>query len=438
MSRQAIFYAQSGGATSVINATAAGVILAARAVGRPLYVGRNGICGALAEELIDTRAESEADIEALSYVPGCAFGSCRLKLPSFDDNPAVYARIFDVFDAHDVGICLYNGGGDSQDTVSKLASAGKCLGYPLRVIGLPKTIDNDLAGTDCSPGYGSAARYIATATREVYCDLSAMAPTSSKVFLLEVMGRNTGWLALAGGLAHGANRKLPIMLLMPEQVWSWERCVCRVQKLIEESGCAVLVVAEGISDKLMVTGEYDWHFREVTQRGGLCSSDCTRVDVFGHRQMSGAAPILAEQFRHRLGCKIQWAVAGYLQRAAAHLASLVDREQARAVGTRAVELAAAGVSGVMVTIERLSSQPYRWRLGSIAVSEVANRVVGVPAEFWDEQRYDISGAGREYLEPLIAGESTMRVDAYGLPNVITLNNRLLAQRLPKISWRDWF
>lgn len=428
MSGRAVFYAQSGGATSVINATATGAILAARKAGYPFYVGRNGICGALAEELFDTTKESLADIEALAFTPGCAFGSCRLKLPSFQENPTVFRRIFDVFEAHDVGACLYNGGGDSQDTGLKLAEASLALQYPLKVIGLPKTIDNDLYGTDCSPGYGSAAKYIASSVREIYNDLSGMAPTSTKLFFLEVMGRNSGWLALAGGLAHEPEGKLPVILLLPEQDWSFETCANRAKQLIAQHGCAVVVVAEGMSTKFAKDVIFD------NSSGQLGS----QADVFGNRRLSGAAPFLAEAFRNKLHYKVQWAVAGYLQRAAAHLASAVDREQALAVGARAIELVAAGQSGVMVTIERLSSQPYQWKLGSIALSEVANRVVQVPSVFWDPQTYDISAKGLEYLAPLAAGEAVLSVDSSGLPRMVKLKKFLMPKLLPEVDWLGWF
>lgn len=401
------FYAQSGGVTAVINASACGVLQTARKhpgeIGK-VYAGRNGIIGALTEDLIDTSIESEAAIAALKYTPGAAFGSCRYKLASIDQHRAQYERLIEVFHAHDIGFFLYNGGGDSQDTAHKVSQISAALSYPVVCVGIPKTIDNDLPVTDCSPGFGSVAKYLATCIRETAFDVSSMSRTSTKVFTLEVMGRHAGWMTAACALAAEQEGDAPHVLLFPEIPFNEEHVLKRVKQTVERFGDCVIAVSEGIRRP---DGEF------VSASGAK--------DAFGHAQLGGVAPVISNLITAKFGYKCHWAVADYLQRSARHIASETDVEQAYAVGHAAVEFAIAGRNAVMPAIRRLGDAPYRWDIIAAPLSEVANQEKLLPPEFIGDDGFSITEAARRYLAPLIVGESFPPFK-HGLPDYIRLRN----------------
>ncbi len=384
------FYAQSGGVTAVINATACGVIEAAREnadrIGT-VFAGRNGILGALFEELIDTGTLSDAEVARLRHTPAGAFGSCRYKLAALDADEGEYRRLLEVFRAHDIGYFFYNGGGDSQDTAHKVSLIGDRLGYPVACIGIPKTVDNDLPLTDTCPGFGSVAKYVAVSIREAALDVASMCETSTKVFILEVMGRHAGWIAAAGGLAKVGRDGAPHVIVFPEVPFDEGRFLDKTRTTVERVGYCAIVVSEG-----------------ARYPDGRFLSDSGGTDAFGHAQLGGVAPMLAELVRAKLGYKFHWAVADYLQRAARHVASATDVEQAYAVGRHAVELALAGKDAVMATIVRTSDAPYRWKLGEVPLARVANVERKMPKSFIARDGFGITPAARRYLQPLIAGE----------------------------------
>ncbi len=410
------FYAQSGGVTAVINASACGVIEAARAhpdkIGK-VYAGKNGIIGALTEELIDTSRESGEAIAALRHTPSGAFGSCRYKLKSLEENLREYERLIEVFKAHDIGYFFYNGGGDSADTCYKVSQLSEKMGFPVQAIHVPKTVDNDLPITDNCPGFGSVAKYIAVSTREASFDVRSMAKTSTKIFVLEVMGRHAGWIAAAGGLASDETTDIPVVILFPEIEFDQEAFFARVKENVEKYDYCTVVVSEGCK----------W------PDGRFLAEQGTR-DAFGHAQLGGAAPVVANMIKDALGYKYHWAVADYLQRAARHLASKTDVEQAYAVGKAAVEKALEGKNSIMPTIDRVSSNPYRWEIGEAPLSEVANVEKMMPREFITEDGFGITDACREYLMPLIAGEDYPPYDENGMPKYVTLKNELVEKKLP--------
>lgn len=409
---QNVFYAQSGGVTAVINASACGVIEAARAQGGrvgKVYAGRNGIIGALTEELIDTSQESDADIALLRSTPGGAFGSCRYKLKSLEANRREYERLIEVFKAHGIGWFFYNGGGDSADTCFKVSQLSASLGYPLQAIHIPKTVDNDLPITDCCPGFGSVAKYVAVSTLEASLDVRSMARTSTKVFVLEVMGRHAGWIAAAGALAE--DEGIPVVVLFPEVPFDEAKFLARVDALVKQHGFCSVVVSEGCQDA----------------DGKFLAEQGTR-DAFGHAQLGGAAPVIAGLVRQHLTYKFHWAVADYLQRAARHIASKTDVEQAYALGAAAVKLALEGRNSVMPTVERTSDEPYAWRIGVAPLSQVANVEKFMPREFITPDGFGITEACKRYLRPLIQGED---YPAYrnGLPVYATLKNAAVPRKL---------
>jgi 6-phosphofructokinase 1 len=409
------FYAQSGGVTAVINATACGVIETARKhadrIGRVL-AGRNGIIGALTEDLIDTSQESAEAIAALRYTPSGAFGSCRYKLKSVEKNCAEYQRLLDVFRAHDIGYFFYNGGGDSQDTSNKVAQFARDSGFLLTCIGIPKTVDNDLPVTDCCPGFGSVAKYVAVSIREAGFDVASMAKTSTKVFVMEVMGRHAGWIAAAGGLAQEAPGDAPHVILFPEITFDEGAFLVRVKECVEKYDYCAIVVSEGLRNP----------------EGKFVAEAGTR-DAFGHAQLGGVAPVIANLIKERLGYKYHWAVADYLQRAARHIASKTDVEQSYALGRAAVEFALAGKNAVMPTIVRVSDEPYRWEIGETALSTVANVEKKMPREFISADGFGITPACRRYLQPLIQGEDYPPY-ANGLPSYVRLKNLAAPKKLP--------
>ncbi|MDE2093360.1 MAG: 6-phosphofructokinase [Burkholderiales bacterium] len=406
------FYAQSGGVTAVINASACGVIETARAhkdkIGR-VYAGRNGIIGALTEDLIDTGKESAASIAALRSTPSGAFGSCRYKLKSLEANRREYERLIEVFRAHDIGYFFYNGGGDSADTCFKVSQLSEQMGYPLQAIHVPKTIDNDLPITDCCPGFGSVAKYVAVSVLEASFDVRSMAKTSTKVFVVEVMGRHAGWIAAAGGLveAHG----IPVVILFPEIVFDEQKFIARVDTLVKAHGYCTVVVSEGC------------HHAD----GSFLAEQGAR-DAFGHAQLGGAAPVVADMVKRALGHKFHWAVADYLQRAARHIASATDVKQAYELGRKAVELALRGHNAVMPTVERLSDVPYRYKIGVAPLAHVANVEKFMPRDFITKDGFGITDKCRRYLTPLIQGEDYPKYKA-GMPAYVTLKNVAVPKKL---------
>lgn len=386
-----IFYAQSGGVTAVINATACGVIEAAKANNKNIgkvFAGRNGIMGGLNEELIDTSLETDAAIRTLLHTPGGAFGSCRFKLKSPNENLDQYKRLFEVFKAHNIGYFFYNGGNDSQDTSLKIAETSAKLGYPLVCLGIPKTIDNDLPITDTCPGFGSTAKYVATSIREGAFDVAAMASSSTQVFIMEVMGRHHGWIAAAAGLAAKEVEDAPHIILFPEIPFNEINFLKKVKACVTKFGHCAIVVSEGLRNAQ-----------------GELLVESTKVDAFGHHQLGGIAPVIAHIISRNLSYRSHYAVCDYLQRSARHLASQTDLEQAYALGSAAVDLAIAGADGVMLTIQRKSSKPYKWGIGTAPLSKVANVEKALPRKFISKDGYGITQAARNYLLPLIQGEA---------------------------------
>ena len=408
------FYAQSGGVTAVINASAAGVIETARKnqnkIGK-IYAGKNGIIGALTEDLIDTSKESATAIAALKHTPAGAFGSCRYKLKTLNENRAEYERLIAVFKAHNIGYFFYNGGGDSADTCLKVSKISKELGFPIQAIHIPKTVDNDLPITDCCPGFGSVAKYVAVSMKEASFDVASMAKTSTKVFILEVMGRHAGWIAAAGGLASTKDSPLPLVILFPEITFNRKKFIKKVQEKVKKFGYCSIVVSEGVKGS-----------------NGQFLSDQGLKDAFGHAQLGGVAPVIANLIKEDLGFKYHWSVADYLQRAARHIASQVDVDQAYALGASAVKLAIEGHNAVMPTIERISDHPYKWKLGTARLSRVANIEKKMPKKFISIDGFGITPSCERYLKPLIKGEAYPPYKD-GLPKYVTLKNKSVKKKL---------
>ena len=408
------FYAQSGGVTAVLNASAAGVIETARRhrhrIGK-LYAGRNGIIGALTEDLIDTSRESASAIRKLCHTPSGVFGSCRYKLQSLQHNRREYERLIAVFSAHNIGYFFYNGGGDSADTCLKISQLSRRMNYPLRAIHIPKTVDNDLAVTDNCPGFGSVAKYIAVSTREASFDVASMAKTSTKVFVLEVMGRHAGWIAAAGALASDDRIEIPVLVLFPEIPFNRKKFIAKVKRAVAKYGYVSVVVSEGVRDAR-----------------GRFLSDQGLVDAFGHAQLGGVAPVIAAMIKQDLGYKYHWAVADYLQRSARHIASKTDVEQAYAVGKAAVEMGLNGDNAVMPAIVRVSDKPYRWKISATKLGRVANVEKKMPKNFISTDGFGITQRCRNYLTPLIRGEDYPPY-RNGLPDYAKLKNISVAKKL---------
>ena len=416
MTTKNAFYAQSGGVTSVINASAAGVIETARQnkdkIGK-VFAGRNGIIGALTEDLIDTDLESAEDIAALKNTPSGGFGSCRFKLKSLEDNKREYERLIEVFKAHNIGYFFYNGGGDSADTCFKVSQLSEKMGYPVQAIHVPKTVDNDLPITDNCPGFGSVAKYIAVSTLEASFDVRSMAATSTKIFVIEVMGRHAGWIAAAGALVEDQN--IPVLTLFPEVEFDKDKFLAAVDAKVKEHDFCTIVVSEGC------------HWPD----GTFLAEQGTR-DSFGHAQLGGAAPVVANMIKEALGYKFHWAVADYLQRAARHLASESDVEQAYALGKAAVEKALEGKNSIMPTVVRESSSPYKWSIGEAPLSEVANVEKMMPMDFISDDGYGITDKCKEYLYPLIQGEAYPPYEN-GMPKYVTMKGISVEQKLEKFE-----
>jgi 6-phosphofructokinase 1 len=408
------FYAQSGGVTAVINASACGVIETARKhpekIGK-VFAGRNGIIGALTEDLIDTSKESDAAIAALRSTPSGAFGSCRYKLKSLDTHRREYERLIEVFRAHDIGYFFYNGGGDSADTCYKISQLSEHMGYPIQAIHVPKTVDNDLPITDNCPGFGSVAKYIAVSTLEASFDVRSMCKTSTKIFVIEVMGRHAGWIAAAGGLVEDYG--FPVVILFPEIEFDPEKFLAQVEKKVKKHGHCTVVVSEGC------------HYPD-----GRFIAEQGIKDVFGHAQLGGAAPVVANMIKDALGYRYHWAVADYLQRAARHIASKTDVKQAYELGKAAVDLAVKGRNSVMPAIIRTSDEPYKYRIGHAELKDVANVEKFMPLDFISKDGFGITEDCKRYLRPLIAGEDYPKYEN-GLPLYVTLKNVAVERRLPE-------
>lgn len=409
------FYAQSGGVTAVINASACGVIETARKHADKIgtvYAGQNGIIGALTENLIDTSKESDADIAALKHTPSGGFGSCRYKMKSLEDNKREYERLIEVFKAHDIGYFFYNGGGDSADTCLKVSQLSEKMGYPIQAIHVPKTVDNDLPVTDNCPGFGSVAKYIAVSTLEASFDVASMAATSTKIFVLEVMGRHAGWIAAAGGLVDDS---IPVVILFPEVDFDEEKFLAKVDANVKEFGYCTVVVSEGTK----------W------ADGRFLAEQGTRDD-FGHAQLGGAAPVVANLIKDALGYKYHWAVADYLQRAARHLSSESDVEQAYALGEAAVNMAMEGKNSVMPAVIRTSNNPYTWEIGSGELKDIANVEKMMPMEYISDDGFGITDSCREYLQPLIEGENYPPYKN-GLPDYVVMKKEMVEKKLPNFE-----
>lgn len=414
MTAKNAFYAQSGGVTAVINASACGVIETARKHKDKIanvYAGRNGIIGALTEDLIDTHQESDADIAALRYTPSGAFGSCRFKLKGLEESKAEYERLIEVFKAHDIGYFFYNGGGDSQDTSHKVSQLSEKMGYPIICVGVPKTVDNDLPITDNCPGFGSVAKYVAVSIREASFDVVSMAKTSTQIFVMEVMGRHAGWIAAAAGLAAEQEGDGPHIILFPERVFDEERFLARAKECVQKYGYCAIVVSEGLKNA-----------------EGKFLADAGVRDAFGHAQLGGVAPVIANLVKSKHGYKYHWAVADYLQRAARHIASKTDVEQAYAMGKAAVEYALAGKNAVMPTIVRTSDNPYSWEIGVANLADVANVEKKMPDNYISADGFGITEDCRRYLQPLIMGEDPPPYKN-GLPQYVKLKNVAVPKKL---------
>jgi 6-phosphofructokinase 1 len=413
MNKRNVLYAQSGGVTSVINATAAAVIETANKSKRinKVYAGQNGIIGILKENLIDTSFEDKSQLKKLLHTPGGAFGSCRHKLKDFDTNKREYKRLMDVFVAHNIGYFFYNGGGDSQDTTNKIAKITADIGFPVTCIGIPKTIDNDLPFTDNCPGFGSVAKYISTSTREAGLDVESMSETSTKVFILEVMGRHAGWIAASAGLAAERKNDAPHIILFPEVPFNQKDFLIKVKSTVKECGYCVIVVSEGTQDK-----------------NGKFLADSGSIDSFGHAQLGGVAPFIASIIGKELGYKYHWSVSDYLQRSARHISSQVDLDQAYAVGEAAVKMALSGENAVMPIIIRKKSKKYEWEIGKVNLSEVANFEKKMPKSFITKEGFGITQSCKNYLSPLIQGEAHPPFKD-GLPDIARLKKRMVRKKL---------
>ena len=418
MKSQNAIYAQSGGVTSVINATASAVIEASRKSKKisKLYAGKDGIIGILNEDLIDTSLENSSDIKKLMHTPGGAFGSCRHKLKDVNQSKREYERLIDVFKAHNIGYFFYNGGGDSQDTSNKIAQYTKDAGFPVTCIGIPKTIDNDLPYTDNCPGFGSVAKYIATSTKEAALDVKSMSKSSTKVFIFEVMGRHAGWLAASAGLAQSKNNSAPHIILLPEVTFNEKLFLKRVKEVVKKEDYCVIVVSEGAKYK-----------------NGKFLADAGTVDSFGHKQLGGVAPRIAEMINNKLGFKYHWAVSDYLQRSARHISSQVDLDHAYAVGKAAVEYASSGENAIMPIIVRKKTKPYSWEVGKVALSKVANIEKKMPRNFISKDGFGITQSCKNYLSPLIQGEAWAPFED-GVIQTASLKNKLVRKKLKNFKF----
>lgn len=413
-----LLVAQSGGPTAVINASVAGVIQQAgkQEVIEEIYGGLNGIFGILNEDLIDLQEETNKGIEGLKYTPAAALGTCRYKI-DFKKKPEKAAqemnRLFEVFQAHNIRYFFYAGGNDSQDTAHKIHEEAIKRGWEMRVIGIPKTIDNDLPHTDHCPGFGSVAKYAAATTMEIAFDVGSMATDDGACCIVEVMGRSAGWIAGATVLAKRNPDDAPHIILLPEIPFEEEAFLKRVQEVVEKIKYCIVVVGEGLKNKA----------------GEEIAADKSRLDAFGHPILSGAAEHLAELVQAKLNLKSRSVKLGYAQRAANHFASATDALEASACGEEAVKAAVDGQSGFMVKIVRVQNSPYKWNLGLQPLGDIANVEHFVPRDWISEDGFLPNEKFVEYARPLIEGEVKFPVDG-GLPKYVTLEKVRIEKKLP--------
>jgi 6-phosphofructokinase len=410
--------AQSGGPTAVINSSACGVIQEAKKSGKISHVigAVNGILGVLKEDLFNLSAEKSEIIEALKQTPAAAFGSCRYKLKSLEDSKADFDRVLDVFKAHNIRYFFYAGGNDSMDTADKVNKLAADAGYELTCIGIPKTVDNDLAFTDHCPGYPSVAKYVATCAMEAGRDTEAIY-TSDTCTILEVMGRNAGWIAAATGLAHRSPEDAPHLIYMPEAAFSFDKLVSDVQEVLKEFGRVFIVAGEGLKDD---KGQY------ITADSGAFSKDS-----FGHVQLGGVADMLKAVIEKEVKIKARFNKLGTNQRSAMHFASLTDVKEAYMCGKMAVQYALKGINSKMVTLVREKDRQYKCTTGLAELRDVANGEKKVPREFINEKGNHITKAIRDYLRPLVQGEAPIKIGDDGLPVFMRFKRKPLEKKLPK-------
>ncbi|MDK2943431.1 MAG: ATP-dependent phosphofructokinase / diphosphate-dependent phosphofructokinase [Mesotoga sp.] len=399
-------YAQSGGVTSVINASAYGTLVAAlesKEIDR-VFAGINGVKGILNEDLYDLTEEARSEIDRIPYTPGAVFGSCRTKIDSDED----FEKLFKVFDAHSIRYFFYNGGNDSMDTAHKISKKAKEIGYELQVVGIPKTVDNDLLETDHCPGYGSAARFTAISIMEATRDLKSMYSDSTKVFIMESMGRNSGWLAASGSLASTDRFHGPQIILLPEVPFMEDSFIAKVEEVVKKEGYCSIVASEALK-----------------RPDGSFISTAGYYDAFGNVQLGKIGQYLEKIIRDALKCKVHVALPDYLQRSSRHVASLIDWQEAVEVGALAVREAIRGESEVMISINRLRSKPYLKEYTTVALELIANGTKDLPVEFISEDGFYVTDEFRSYALPLIQGEA---------PNLY-LNGLPMYENLQKIRAR---
>jgi len=415
--RGAAIVGQSGGPTAAINATLAGVIRGAvKSICKDegitaLYGMRNGIEGFLEERMIDLgeifttkKAPDEAKLSQLALTPAAALGSCRKKLPPLEGNDEYYENLIALFKKYDIRYFFYIGGNDSMDTAAKLGAYTRDHDYEMRIIGLPKTIDNDLVGTDHTPGYGCAAKYVATTLTEIVRDCAVY--TTKAVTIVEVMGRDAGWLTTAAGVGAFIGVEAPDLVYLPERDFSMEGFFADVEKAFEKHPNIVVAVSEGIR---FADGRY---VGEGTQTGS--------TDVFGHKYLAGTAKALELAIKDKFGCKVRSVELNLPQRCASHLASKTDLDESVAIGAEAVRLAAEeGISAQMVLFERVSNEPYAYRVSHKPVCDIANMVKKVPDEYINAEGNYITRECAEYVLPLIEGEAIPKFYK-GIPQYIII------------------
>jgi 6-phosphofructokinase len=416
MTKTNAIVAQSGGPTCVINSSVCGVIQEAKKskkIGKVL-AAHNGILGVLKEELFDVYAEKPATIEALKRTPAAALGSCRYKLKAIDQNRGDFDRVLDVFKAHDIRYFFYAGGNDSMDTADKVNKLAAQRGYELVCIGIPKTIDNDLAYTDHCPGFGSAAKYVATCAMEAGRDNEAL--TFDACAIIEVMGRDAGWIAAAAGLASREPQDAPHLIYMPEAAFTFEKLIRDVKEVYKEFGRAFIIVSEGLKDE---KGE---HIAAETAGFGK--------DAFGHATLGGAAEILKKVIEKEAGIKTYWNKLGSQQRCSMHFASLTDVNEAYMCGRAAVKAALNGINGKMITLIRENGAKYKCTTGLVELGDAAKGEKTVPKEYINQQGNHITQACRDYIAPLIKGEAPIAIGKDNLPVYIRLTKKMVEKKLP--------
>ncbi len=412
-----VLVGQSGGPTAVINSSLAGVYKTAMERGfNKVYGMRYGIQGFMDEQYVDLshHIKSELDLELLKRTPSAFLGTCRYKLPEIHEDKAVYERIFELLDKLDIEVFIYIGGNDSMDTIRKLFDYSLLTGAKQKFVGCPKTIDNDLAITDHTPGFGSAAKYIATSTKEIICDAMGFSYQKKNVNIVEIMGRNAGWLTGAAALSRSEDCEGPDLIYLPEVPFNIENFTTSVEKLLEKKDVVVAVVSEGVKTE---EGKYVCEY----------ATDSAPKDAFGHIQMTGTASYLASVIKNKLGCKTRAIELSTLQRAAAHLASKIDVDEAFNVGGATVKAADEGSSGVMVVIDRVSDDPYQSATGVYDVHRIANGEKVVPREWINKAGNYVTDEFLDYVRPLIQGQySPVMVE--GIPRHLSMN-------LKNYDWR---